>query len=58
MNRVTYIPKGQVAVLKSTGVTLMLGRTRFRYDRWVVSNDVLKRLREQNPDVEFVKRSK
>jgi hypothetical protein len=36
MKRVTFTPKGQVAVIKSTGVTLMLGRTRFRYNRWVV----------------------
>jgi hypothetical protein len=50
--------KGSVTVLRSPGVTLTLGRTKFRYDRWVVGNDVLRKLREQNADVKFVKRTK
>jgi hypothetical protein len=58
MKRVTCVRKGQLIVLNSTGVTLRFGGTPFRYDRFVVSRDVFLRLRQQNPDVEFVDRTK
>jgi hypothetical protein len=51
--RVSYEPKGQVAILRADGVGLRFGRSLFRCPRWVVSNDVLRALKAQNPDVEF-----
>jgi hypothetical protein len=56
MKRVTYVRKGLVNVLKvPEGVALRLGGSLFRWQRWVVSVDIFRRLKAQNPEIKFVK---
>jgi hypothetical protein len=54
--RVTYVRKGQIVILKnSSAAKLQVGRTTFREPRLVVSGDIFQKMKKQNSDVRFVK---
>ena len=56
MKRVTYVRKGSVVIFQNRdAVSLLYGGMAFRSTRWVVSGEVFRRVRRQNPDVAFVK---
>jgi len=54
MKRVTYVRTGAAVSVKSFGVTLIHGGQPNHSNAWSMGADAFKKLRAENPDVEFV----
>jgi hypothetical protein len=55
MKRVTYVQKGDVFRINAFGVNLVLDGKTWVDLGWTTTAEMLRQLRKENPNVEFVK---